>query len=97
MEAMPFQVWHAKDPTFGLPPPLGRYHEWPDDYAKIAVVMAVNLEQVFAVTQEWWAEDDVFFLEEPRRATSVGDVVVAPDGAIYRCERFDWSLIGWVS
>lgn len=96
MEAKPYQVWHAKDPMFGLEAVLGRYNEWPDDYVHVADVVAVGLEDVFGVTQNSSFDDDVFYLVTQVRSTSVGDVVITPNGEIFRCERFDWSLIGLV-
>jgi hypothetical protein len=97
LERQLFQVWHAKHPTFGLAERLGREEEcWPDDYVHVADVMAINLNHVFQVTQDWDPEEECFVFEQPQRSTSVGDVVIAPNGEIVRCERYDWSVIGWL-
>ena len=51
---------------------------------------------MFGLTQEWAIEEDIVVFDEPTRSTSVGDVVIAPNGEIKRCEPYDWSVIGWL-
>jgi hypothetical protein len=100
-KTLEYQVWHAKKPTFGLERLLGSSEfceaSWPDDYEHVATVIAPGLEDVFAMMQDSWTDNDnVFCFVEVHRSTSVGDVAVTPKGEIWRCEAERWSLIDWV-
>jgi hypothetical protein len=97
LEKQLFQVWHVKNPTFGFAPLLGLKPEcWPDDYVHVADVIGFNVDHVFGLTQEWDVGETITVFEEPTRSTSVGDVVITPDGEITRCEPYDWSVLGWL-
>jgi hypothetical protein len=42
------------------------------------------------------AEKDIVFFEEPTRATTLGAVVITPNGGIYRCEPEGWRFFAWL-
>jgi hypothetical protein len=73
-----YQVYHAKNPTFGL----GGEFKFPDDFVLVAEVRAASVDDVFHLTnnidREWRENDGVTLIAEwPIRSTSVGDIVVA--------------------
>ena len=67
------------------------------NFTAVAEVQAETLEEVFERTQhirsDWAQNEGVRPLTEGRRSTSVGDVVIAPDGVAYRCDPVGWSRI----
>jgi len=89
----PHLVFHAKKPTFGEFP----HPRWPEGYRCVAVVQTTDLEKVFRLTnhhEEDWTSNPGVCCPDPRqRSTSVGDVVVGPDGRMWRCEDFGWSEV----
>jgi len=89
----PHRVFHAKEPTFGF----GPHPRWPEGYRLVAEVDAKGLEEVFGLTNDlghgWTLNPGVRGLVPRQRSTSVGDVVVGPDGRIWRCEPIGWSEI----
>lgn len=80
---------------------------FPDDYEKVADVTTaypemdeklLGLELVFGLTQNKdasWAENkDVVWSKSDRlRSTSVGDVIVMPNGKRMYCEPVGWKII----
>ena len=81
------QVWHAKNPTFGLTP-----QSFPNDYELVATVESEDLGEVFRLTNhidcEWWLNDGVY-THKQSRSTSVGDVVEI-SGKFFLCEMMGW-------
>jgi len=103
---MRFEVWHARVPTFDRyvredspANPNRQRQRFPQDYDKVAVVEADDVEEVFAMTNHidhpWTDNDGVVELPAGRqvRSTSVGDVVVTPDGKKMYCNPMGWEEI----
>lgn len=88
-----YEVWHARDlfaagaigRVMGMPP-----QEFPDDYEKVADVLARDLDQVFALTNHtdtsWQDNPGVSTNVAEARSTSDGDVIVDPEGRPHRVE-----------
>jgi len=89
------QVAHAKNPNFGFareghPDPV-----YPADFFMVAVVevperQEPNPDHAFHLTNHidraWWENPGVTLVGEPRhRSTSVGDVVIMPNGRAMLC------------
>jgi len=103
---MRFEVWHARNPTFDRyvredspANPNRQRQRFPQDYDKVAVVEADDVDQVFSMTnhiEDSWTKNRGV-LELPMgqavRSTSVGDVVVCPDGKKMYCEPTGWTEI----
>ncbi len=87
------EVWHAKNPTFGF----GEHPTFPGDYALAGRVHSDQLDIVFEQTNNIcapWTENDLVEAEPgTQRSTSVGDVVVTPDGRHWRCDNCGWTEI----
>lgn len=80
---------------------------FPDDYEKVAEVKTaypemdetlLSLEMVFALTQNknssWTENKDVVWAKSNQlRSTSVGDVIVMPNGKRIYCEPIGWKVI----
>ena len=91
------QVSHAKEPTFGH----GEHPAYPEGYKMVALLDVPekwdgeNTEYLagyaFSKTNhvdgEWWDNEGVTRIGPPCRSTSVGDVVVLPDGRVLRYEN----------
>src|SRR5690242_20026891 len=88
-----YDVYHAINPTFTLGPP----RKWPHEYRLVARVEAEDLEQAFDLTNNvegpWTKNPGVRAVSHGLRSTSVGDVVLAPDGVPYRCESCGWRRV----
>ncbi len=96
------QVWHANNlfaashlgSLFGIREP-----EFPTEYQLVAHVHAGDLEQVFALTnhgdQDWAKNDGVQSVADDARSTSVGDVIVDPEGRPHRVEPMGFEEIRW--
>ena len=91
-----FTVYHAKNPTFGFPGAPAP--TWPQDFACVARVEADDLEATYRLTnsiQGYWGDHrGVQTMGGPHRSTSVGDVVVAPDGTTWQCATAGWERVG---
>jgi hypothetical protein len=88
------QVWHAKQPTFGMGPTPA----WPDDYELVAEVECDTPGEAFRLTNHidraWWKNPGVQVVGEPRhRSTSVGDVVEIVDGDVLRVAGLGWEPV----
>ena len=88
---MRFQVWHAKNPSFGI----GAKPAFPESYTKIAEVECDALDDVFEATnhidRNWLHNPEVKASYVLRaRSTSVGDVVVTPEGKKMYCASVGW-------
>jgi len=89
-----FVVFHADHPNFGV----GTKPKFPDEYSKVAAVRACNLEEIFRLTnhieQDWTENDEIEWSRDSDcRSTSVGDIVIDPNGDIYYCKNFGWEKI----
>ena len=89
-----YKVYHARKPTYGRRP----HPHWPKGYELVAEVEATGLHEVFCLTQHlyncfWPDNPGVSFSCRPVRSTSVGDVVVTPDGRAYRCAPVGWHAL----
>lgn len=90
---MPFKVYHATKPTFGL------YHlgspKWPEEYDLVAEVNAETIEKAFELTNHitcaWWDNPEVTMVKKSR-STSVGDIIVTDDGVFF-CESIGWKKL----
>lgn len=88
---MRYTVYHAKNPNFGMgdKQPFNDKH-----FSKVAIVEAVDLDEVFELTNHidkpWWVNKGIIWYQTGSRSTSVGDVVVTPQGTRFMC-----SLVGW--
>ena len=65
---------------------------FPDDYRLVAEVETNSVSQAWLLTNDvgcdWWLNDEVTAYVTPCRSTSVGDVLVLPDGKTLRiCGR----------
>lgn len=95
---MRFEVFHAKEPNFGM----GEPREFPKEYRHVATVSdstVKTLDDVFRLTNHinkpWQCNVEVtLHLKKPlHRSTSVGDVVVDQDGQRWFCDTFGWKKI----
>ena len=72
--------------------------EWPRDYYPIALVRAVDLEEIFRLTthSDHLSEDDLAMVSwlQPTRSMMIGDVV-ENDSGFFRCESFLCEPSGW--
>jgi hypothetical protein len=71
---------------------------FPGDYTMVAVVEGDDENKAYELTNHlecpWWENTGVTLIGEPKhRSTSVGDVVVMPDGRVLRVENAGWKLI----
>ena len=97
------QVAHAKNPNFGFAGPDRPDPVYPDDFILVAVVevpegQEPNVEHAFQMTNhidcDWWENPGVTLVGEPKhRSTSVGDVVIMPDGKALLCASVGWKEI----
>jgi hypothetical protein len=102
---MKFEVWHAKQPTFDAYTredspfnPNRRRQRFPQDYAKVAVVETESVDDVFGLTNhidhDWTLNPQVVeVVPGGQRPTSVGDVVVTPEGKKMYCDSVGWKEI----
>jgi hypothetical protein len=83
-----FRVFHVNKPF------NGRVPEWPVDYHLVAEVQATSPQAAFARTQShdrhWSLQPGVACHAPDARSTSIGDVVVGPDGKAHRCKPVGW-------
>ena len=90
------KVYHALDPTFGWG---DSDPAWPDGYVLVADVSVDDPDMAYELTNTidnyWWENDkvDQNFVGDGCRSTSVGDVLVMPDGRVLRCASFGWADI----
>ena len=86
-----YQVWHIDDYEQAL---LNRFRgaddpAFPEAYTRVATVRAGSLDQVFALTNDgenpWQENPGVIGIDA--RCTSVGDVIIDPQGKPYRVEN----------
>ena len=98
-----YQVWHANEHAFAamrIGESLGmRQPEFPMDYQLVAHVRAQDLDQVFALTnhgdEDWTRNAGVQSVTDGARSTSVGDVIVDPEGRPHRVESMGFEEIRW--
>ena len=89
------KVYHVIDATFSD----RDVFEFPQSYAHVATVKTDCKEMAYRLTNTidkyWWKNDGVtsHFDGEGCRSTSVGDVVICPDGITYRCAGMGWKVI----
>ena len=91
---MEYQLYHAKNPTFGM----GNRPKFPDEYEMVAVVEASSLEDIFRLTNhiesDWTGNAEILeVIATYPRSTSVGDIVVDENEMIYYCDNVGWKHI----
>jgi hypothetical protein len=96
-ETMKYEVWHAKEPTFGF----GDQPKFPEEYEMVAVVDCKDEEDVFEktnhITHDWTQNPEVIRrAKKSLRSTSVGDVLVDEDGNRLYCDHVGWKDMGKV-
>jgi len=87
---MKLKVYHAKQPNFRDDIPV----DFDDDkFDLVAEVEVEEFGEVFFLTNHvdyaWWENESVTCIKQSR-STSIGDVVVAPDGQKFRCLGSGW-------
>ena len=89
---MIYKVYHAKEPNFrdDIPP------DYPANFEHIADVESESLAQVFPLTNhidhDWTENKEVTVVPGKRyRSTSVGDIVIDPDGVPNLCVSVGWA------
>lgn len=97
---MNLSVWHALKPNFGMGAAVPFTEE---NYKLVAVFpshgnLDRDLGRAFQLTNHidhpWWENEEVTLIGNPNhRSTSVGDVVVDPEGRAHRCEMVGWKRI----
>ena len=92
-----YEVYHAKEPNFGVGPELS----FPAEYELVAVVEAENVEEAYYLTNSidwgWWENEKVRMVKKSR-STSVGDVIInIATGKAERVEGCGWSTINKVN
>ena len=80
------KVYHA---TVDIPTSfLTRWASFPEEYELVAEVNTDSLDEAFQLTNttdvEWWFYLGVTAYVSPCRSTSVGDVIVLPNGEPFR-------------
>ena len=87
-------VYHRSE----LPDPLDSERKvaegWPTRYIHVADVEARSVEEAYRLTntvrRAWWTREEVTAVADtPLRSTSVGDVIVTPDGPRL-CSDIGW-------
>ena len=98
-----YEVWHVtseaheKSP-WGFTNPEKAGFVFPDDYERVAIVIAADLGELFYLTNHVdsnWTEGGAVhrLFNKKARSTSVSDVVIDPDGNRLRCESVGWKEI----
>ena len=93
------RVYHATPPNFGFED----YPCWmcPDTFKLVAEVDTNDLTEAFLLTNDmgsdWWLHEQVQVFVMPCRSTSVGDVLVLPDGEAFIALRFGFHSLGHVA
>jgi hypothetical protein len=103
-EIVKYTVWHAINPTFGI----GGHREFNmKNFKRVALVEATSIDDTYRITnhidEPWWDNQEVLKHVGDSRSTSVGDVVVAENGATYLCDFVGWKedptdhleMFGW--
>ena len=91
---MSIEVHHAIDPTFGH----GGTPVWPDAYVRVATVATDDIDCAYQFTNTidkyWWDNAGVtsHFPGKGCRSTSVGDILVTPNGT-FRCAGTGWDKV----
>ena len=89
------EVYHVKEPTFWDKDVF----EFPVAYVHVATVKTDCKEVAYQLTNSidnfWWENEGVtsHFDGTGCRSTSVGDVVICPDGVTYRCAGIGWKVV----
>lgn len=100
------KVWHFHADKM---PARSTNPQWPQDYSLVAALDTESLDEAFYWTNvdDEWLRDEVLIFEpfgwrlidsdqifvQPR-STSVGDVLVAPDGRVFMVESSGFRCIG---
>lgn len=88
------KVYHAINPTFGFG---ATKHKFPEDFKFVAEINSDNLDDIYNRTQNafdsWVKGDGVISIEDSARSTSIGDVIVLPNGKRYECKEIGWGEI----
>jgi hypothetical protein len=70
---------------------------WPEDYTLIARVKAMDVEHAYQLTNTiehvWW-ESRLVVHTQKARSTSMGDVIIDPDGKKWVCAQVGWEEVG---
>lgn len=87
-------VYHRNEMPDPLQTESDLAEEWPHFYHHVADVEAESIEDAYRLTntidRAWWNHQEVTpIAKTPMRSTSVGDVIVAPDGPKLCCP------VGW--
>ena len=91
--AMKTRVYHDLD----FNPLESRQRFFPSDYVLVAEVETNSKDVAFERTNSIdcaWFDNEGVIVHEKARSTSMGDVVVLPNGEAHLCEMLGWSLIG---
>ena len=87
------KVYHEQDYN----PGLTRERVFPRDYILVAEVETNSLDVAFERTNtinRVWHENEGVTVHQVTRSTSVGDVVVLPNGKAHLCRVIGWKLLG---
>jgi len=94
----PTLVYHVVRPRFRSPD--NPFAPIPAAFELVAEIETDDLEEAFRLTnseeQEWWFNDRVFARTDPCRSTSVGDVIVLPDGEAFIVNSWGYRPLGIV-
>ena len=90
---MTYEVWHARRPAFGLAP-----RRFPGEFTHVALVECRDLDKAYELTNNlgwhWSKNPEVKAASDKLRSTSVGDVIIAPDGMAHSVESVGFAPIG---
>jgi len=89
-----WEVWHAIKPNFGM-------EDVPLEECQLVAILgpeiAEELDDVFRLTnhieEDWRNNKEIKITPEARRSTSVGDIVIDPNGAVWRCMSCGWEQV----
>lgn len=94
------QVAHARNPNFGFPRPEAPDPVYPQDFEVVALVEVppgqdADPDLAYQLTnhidRSWWDNEGVTLVgKTEHRSTSVGDLVILPDGKILECNYHGW-------
>lgn len=88
---MMYYTYHARV-SDNIPKP-----SFPDDYDLVARVRAANIDQVFQFTNHidrpWYESRLVLAVSKKVRSTSVGDVIIDPNGIKWVCMPIGWEEV----
>jgi hypothetical protein len=86
-----YRIWQANDPSAAV----AGWSAFPSDYRPVIEVETESLKDAYEFTNSgaWWEAWEVNVIADNVRSTTVGDVIVAPDGYAHRIKPEGFDLV----